>query len=206
MGEMVITENLIEEGQTMKTKRNFTIVLTVLLTIGVISTTAWAKKPACPAGLTGTWVGGAGNDIRWLAAHTSDSLDLTKGEMILNWTYIKPTFIGGSNSGLTLTPGHGVWQLNDDGDYDYTWYAYAIKDDGNIEITIRVSGVARLQDLYDPTVCDCDTAAIYYHFDIAGGEVLPTDLSIADFETFEQGWAGEVRVPLEVTPLPPLEE
>jgi hypothetical protein len=86
-----------KEGQKMKTKQNFIIALIALLVIAVISSTAWAKKPvpppACPAGLTGTWVGGAGNDIHWLAAHTSDSLDPTKGEMIMNWTYIKPILL-----------------------------------------------------------------------------------------------------------------
>lgn len=194
----------------MKTKRNFTIALAALLAIALISTTAWAKKPpgppgpACPAGLTGTWVGGASSDIRWLAAHTSDSLDPTKGQMIMNWTYIKPSFIGGITSGLTLTPGHGVWQLNNDGNYDYTWYAYAISnDEGDIAFTIRVSGVAMLKDFNDPTVINCDAAAIYYYFEWAEGEVLPGQFSTATFEFYTKGYnAGEVRVPLVVTPLP----
>jgi hypothetical protein len=204
----------------MKTKRNFTIALSVLLAIAFISTAAWAKKPeppapspACPAGLTGTWVGGAGNDIHWLAVHTSDSLDPTKGEMIMNWTYIKPTFIGGIYSGLTLTPGHGVWQLNDDGDYDYTWYAYAISTDetlsgaeaGTIVGTIRVSGVAKLQNIDDPTVPDCDTAIIDYNFEIAQGEVISLDVSTDVFQSMTSAIAGaaEVRVPLVVVnPLP----
>ena len=189
----------------MKTKKNFTIAITALLVIASISTAAWAKKPACPAGLTGTWVGGAGNDIHWLATQTSDSLDSTKGEMIMNWTYIKPSFPGGIYSGVTLTPGHGVWQLNDDGDYDYTWYAYAIDpNDGSVEFTIRVSGVAKLQDIYDPDVPNCDTAIIDYNFEIAEGEVLPWELGTAEFQsmTSAAAGAGEVRVPLVVTPLP----
>jgi hypothetical protein len=209
----VNTETLMKEGQKMKTKQNFTISLIALLAIALISTTAWAKKPpppACPAGLTGTWVGGAGGDIHWLAAHTSDSLDPTKGEMIMNWTYIKPNFIGGVNSGVTLTPGHGVWQLNDDGDYDYTWYAYAISTDesitliaaGDIVATIRVSGVAKLQDLENPTASNCDIAIIYYNFDMVEGEFFPWDSNTADFQTMTSGQAGEMRVPLVVTPLP----
>jgi hypothetical protein len=168
--------------------------------------TAWAGKKAaeCPAGLTGTWAGGAGNDIKWLATHTSDSLDPTKGEMIMNWTFIKPTFIGGSGTEFTLTPGHGVWQLNSEGNYNYTWYAYALlKTNGSIAFTVRVSGVAMLKDLNDQTVPNCDTALIYYQFDVANGEVLPTDLATAEFTSFTTGGAGEVRVPLTVTPLPP---
>jgi len=203
----VNTETLMKEGQKMKTKQNFTIALIALLVIAVISSTAWAKKPvpppACPAGLTGTWVGGAGNDIHWLAAHTSDSLDPTKGEMIMNWTYIKPGFIGGISSGFTLTPGHGVWQLNNDGNYDYTWYAYAIDPNtGNIAYTIRVSGVAMLRDIENPTVPNCDIAIIYYNFDMVEGEFFPWDSNTANFQTITSGEAGEMRVPLEVTPLP----
>ena len=192
----------------MKTKQNFIIAIIAVLAIVVISTTAWAKKPACPAGLTGTWAGGAGNDIHWLAVHTSDSLDHTKGEMIINWTHIKPSFPGGINSGVTLTPGHGVWQLNDDFNYDYTWYAYAINNDyssenyGSITGTIRVSGVAMLHEPSDQTVYNCDIAYIYYKFDVAEGEVSPMEFGEANFTTFEEGGAGEVRVPLYVTPLP----
>lgn len=198
----------------MKTKQTFNIVIIAALAIAIISTTAWAKKPdplnECPAGLAGTWFGGASTDLRWFAAQTSDSLDPTKGEMILNWTYIKPSFPGGINSGVTLTTGHGIWQLNDDGDYDYTWYAYAISTDetlsgvavGAIAYTIRVSGVAMLRDIYDPTVIDCDSATIYYQFDVAEGEVAPMNFSTSGFVNFEEGSAAEVRVPLEVTPLP----
>jgi hypothetical protein len=188
----------------MKKVRIFTLLSAVVVIFLSVSGTAWAKKSesVCSAGLAGTWVGGAGNDIRWFATQTSDSLDPKKGEMIMNWTYIKPTFIGGSASGVTLTPGHGVWQENLDGNYDYTWYAYAIADDGTIQITVRVSGVALLRDFDDPTVTNCDTALIYYEFDIAEGEVLPTDLATAEFQTMTSGGAGEVRVPLTVTPLP----
>jgi hypothetical protein len=186
----------------VKKVRIFTLLSAVVVTFLLVSGTAWAKKPKCPAGLAGTWAGGAGNDIRWLATHTSDSRDPTKGEMIMNWTYIKYNFIGAYGSGVTLTPGHGVWQENDDGNYDYTWYAYAIEDDGTIDYTIRVSGVALLKDPFDLTVTDCDTAVIYYEFDMAAGEVLPTDLATAEFSTMTSGGAGEVRVPLTVTPLP----
>jgi hypothetical protein len=189
----------------MKKVKNVAIFFAVLVMFSLVGGAAWAKRPAtpaCPAGLAGTWVGGAGNDIRWFATQTSDSLDPTKGEMIMNWTYIKPSFIGGSTSGFTLTPGHGVWQLNDDGNYGYTWYAYALsRTDGSIAGTVRVSGVAMLKDLNDPTVTNCDTVQIYYHFDIAEGEVFPTD-STASFVTVADGGAAEVRVPLTVTPLP----
>ena len=183
-------------------KVKITLLITVFVMFSLVCGAAWAKRQTCPAGLAGTWVGGAGNDIKWFSTQTSDSLTPTKGEMILNWTYIKPTFLGGSESGVTLTPGHGVWQLNDDGNYDYTWYTYALNPDGSIAVTVRVSGVAMLRDLDDPTVSDCDTVLIYYHFDLAEGEVLPTDLATTIFEEGPQGGAFEVRVPLTVTPLP----
>ena len=201
----------------MKKIKRLTIFFTVLVMFSLVCGAAWAKKPAipaCPAGLAGTWVGGAGSDIRWLATHTSDSLDPTKGEMIMNWTYIRTTFPGGSASGVTLTPGHGIWQLNAEGNYDYIWYAYVlfredIKDQegtilypaGSIAGTVRVSGVAMLTDIEDPTVTNCDTVRIYYHFDTAVEEVFPTDTE-ATFQQVAEGWAAEVRVPLTVTPLP----
>jgi hypothetical protein len=201
-----------------KKMKRLTIFFTVLVMFSLVCGAAWAKKPAmpaCPAGLAGTWVGGAGGDIRWLATHTSDSLDHTKGEMIMNWTYIKSNFPGGSNSGVTLTPGHGVWKLNVAGDYDYTWYAYVltredIKDQygnilypaGSIAGTVRVSGVALLQDFNEPPAPNCDSVRIYYHFDMAEGEVFPTEATATSFQPGPQGWAGEVRVPLTVTPLP----
>lgn len=194
----------------MKKVRLLASLFAVVVIFSLVCGGAWAaKKPAaCPAGLTGTWVGGAGNDIRWFATQTSDSLDPTKGEMIMNWTYIKQGFFGSITSGMTLTPGHGVWQLNSDGNYNYTWYAYAISttDDltkGTIVATIRVSGVAMLKDFEDQTVSNCDKAVIYYQFDIAEGEILPTDLeTTTSFTTFTSGEAREVRVPLNVTPLP----
>jgi len=203
----VIHGKFMRKEKKMRKMKSLTILFAVLVMFSLVCGAAWAgkkpQKPPCPAGLAGTWIGGAGNDIRWFATQTSDSLDPTKGEMIMNWTYIKPSFPGGSSSGLTLTPGHGVWQLNDEGNYNYTWYAYALDSEtGAIAGTIRVSGVAMLTDPYDPTVTDCDTAVIYYKFEIAEGEVLPTELATATFEFFAEGGAGEVRVPLTVTPLP----
>ena len=186
----------------MKKVRIFSLLSAVVVIFSLVSGSAWAKKAVCPAGLAGTWVGGASSDIRWFATQTSDSRDPKKGEMIMNWTHIKSNFPGGSSSGLTLTPGHGVWQENSDHNYDYTWYAYAIDPNGTNTITVRVSGVALLKDFDDPTVTNCDTALIYYHFDIAYGEVSPMDFATTDFQTIIVGGAGEVRVPLTVTPLP----
>lgn len=192
------------------------LLFTVLVMFSLVCGSAWAKKSTCPAGLTGTWVGGAGNDIQWLSTQTSDSLDPTKGEMILNWTYIKPTFIGGSASGLTLSPGHGVWQLNDDGNYDYTWYAYAIDNNpnntetyGKIVYTVRVSGVVMLVDFLNNNLDapNCDTAAIYYKFEMADGQYLPWDPDAPSFSTLTEDWgAGEMRVPLNVIQdVPPIQ-
>jgi hypothetical protein len=61
------------------------------------------------------------------------------GEMLMNWIWIDPNFIGEGNS---LTPGHGVWQLNNEGTYNFTWYAYVNDLDGALSFTVRVSGVA----------------------------------------------------------------
>ncbi|MEW6184684.1 MAG: hypothetical protein AB1585_02975 [Thermodesulfobacteriota bacterium] len=187
----------------MKKVKSLTILVVVLVMFSSVCGAAAAKKSTCPAGLAGTWVGGAGSDIGWFATQTSDSLDPTKGEMLMNWTYIKPNFIGGSASEFTLTPGHGVWQLNAEGNYGYTWYAYALsRIDGSIAGIVRVSGVAMLKDFNDPTVTNCDTVLIYYNFDMATGAVLPTDLATATFQEGPKGWAVEVRVPMTVTPLP----
>jgi hypothetical protein len=202
-----------KKEKKMKKVSSLTILFAVLVMFSSVCGAAEVKKSTCPAGLTGTWVGAAGSDIRWLATHTSDSLDPTKGEMIMNWTYISPNFPGSSKSGVTLTPGHGVWQLNAEGNYDYTWYAYALyREDvtendaiihsaGDIAGTFRVSGVAMMQDFNEPPAPNCDIAQIYYHFDRVIGEVFPTDTDVTFYEG-PKGWAAEVRVPLTVTPLP----
>jgi hypothetical protein len=196
-----------EEEQKMKIKRNFTIVLTALLVSALISSAAWAKPPVPPppppvcGGLTGTWHGQEPSDMRWMAIHTSDSLDATKGEMLMNWIWVNPKLIGLGN---TLTPGHGVWQLNSDGMYNYTWYAYVIDPTGSVTGTIRVSGVATFKDPSDPAaVTDCNTMFIYYEFEGAVGEVLVGDLGTATFSPGPQGVAYQTRVPMVVTPLPP---
>jgi len=167
--------------------------------------TAWAKQPAAPpppvcGGLTGTWHGQESGDMRWLAIHTSDSLDPTKGEMLMNWIWVNPNLIGLGN---TLTPGHGIWQLKSDGMYDYTWYAYVVGSDGILG-TIRVSGVAIFQNPFDPdATADCNTVTIYYEFDFAAGEVPVGGLGGTDtFSPFTSGVAYETRAPMVVTPLP----
>ena len=186
-----------------------TILLTAMLvTISLFFGTVWAKKepppppptPVC-SGLTGTWHGEEPNDMRWFAIHTSDSLDPTKGQMLMNWIYVNPNLIGLEN---TLTPGHGVWQLNSDGMYyDYTWYAYTIDPEGTIIATIRVNGVAIFQNPWDSdTPADCNTVAIYYEFFGAEGEVLVGDLGISQFYPGPSGVAFETRVPMVVTPFP----
>jgi hypothetical protein len=202
MGKMVITENLMQENKKMKTKRSLTIVLTVLLAIAVISTFSWAKKPVCRAGLAGTWVGSAGSDISWLAIHTSDSLDPTKGEMVMNWTHIDPDFLGGIKTDVTLTPAHGVWQLNDDRDYDYTWYAYILvnnpgsDDHRKVVGIVRANGVAMLHDPDDTSIYDCDQVAISYHLSFQPLDD-EWDFSSVDWEeNVINGWAYERRVPL----------
>jgi len=172
--------------------------------------TAWAKGRPAPLtcdGLVGTWHGEEYGDMQWLAIHTSDSLDSQKGEMLINWIYVKPSLIG---TGNTLTPGHGVWQLNSDGMYDYTWYTYVIDSSGTPIGTIRVSGVAFFQaDPYDPTsTVDCNNMGIYYEFAFAvdGSNnpiVVPVgELGTANYVNMTIGGAHESRVPLVVTPLP----
>ena len=129
-------------------------------------------------------------------------LDPTKGEMVMNWTKIYPNFPGGIESGVTLTPGHGVWQLNDDGDYDYTWYAYALDNDpgsddyGKVMGIIRATGVAMLHDPDDSTTYDCDQVYIHYHLSFADLYDQWDFSSVTWQENVINGWAYESRVPL----------
>jgi hypothetical protein len=135
-----------------------------------------------------------------MTIHTSDNLDPSKGQMLMNWIYVNPNLIG---SGNTMTPGHGVWQLNSDGMYDYTWYAYVITPDGSIIGTIRVSGIAMFQNPFDPDApVDCNTVIIYYEFAGAEGEIPVGNLGTATFTPVTNGVAIETRVPMVVTPLP----
>jgi hypothetical protein len=194
----------------MKKARNLSILLlAVIMITSLICGTALAKKPkptSC-SGLTGTWHGEEPGDMKWLAIHTSDSSDPTKGEMLMNWIWINPNLIGDGN---TLTPGHGVWQLNSDGMYDYTWYSYVIDSTGTPIMTIRVSGVAFFQqDPYNPTSpVDCNNMQIYYEFAVAVDEdynpivVRVGELGTANFLPSIFGVAHESRVPMVVTPLP----
>ena len=189
----------------MKKTRNLTILLSsVIMMISLICGTALAKRPTPPpecGGLTGTWHGQESGDMIWLAIHTSDSLDPAKGEMLMNWIWINPNLIDGDN---TLTPGHGVWQLNSDGTYNYTWYAYAIdKNTGSPVYTVRVSGVALFDNPYDPdSPIDCNTVYIYYEFAGVDSVVSVGDLNTANFVVEITGFAVEKRVPMVVTPLP----
>ena len=187
----------------MKKALRLTILLSSVMMITLICGTALAKKPVPPpvcGGLTGTWHGEESGDMIWLAIHTSDSLDPTKGEMLMNWIWIKPQLI---YPAVSLTPGHGVWRLDSDGTYNYTWYAYAIGTDGTPLYTVRVSGVALFGDPFDPdSPYDCDTAYIYYEFAVSESPVPVGELSTANFVVVTTGGAVETRVPMVVTPLP----
>ncbi|MBI4775830.1 MAG: hypothetical protein HY788_16935 [Deltaproteobacteria bacterium] len=184
----------------MKKTRNLTILLSaVIMMVSLICGTALAKRPTPPpvcGGLTGTWHGEESGDMIWLAIHTSDSLDPTKGEMLMNWIWISPNLIGPD---VSLTPGHGVWQLNSDGTSNYTWYAYAIGTDGSPLYTVRVSGVA-LFNPEDPD--DCNTVFIYYEFAYFNSVVPVGELNTAIPDGSITGGAVETRVPMVVTPLP----
>jgi hypothetical protein len=190
MREMVITKNLIEEGQKMKTKRNFTITLTVLLAIALISTSAWAKKPVGPepptpneCGLTGTWVGGAEGDLGWLGIHTST--DGIKGEMLMNW--VDNTLF--DDAEIEMAPGHGVWELidSDTGKYSYTWYSqvkFAVTENSKYPLPIRVYGTAQMDG--------CDNVVINYTFEIEFEGV---------WDTFDTGTAYETRLKVFTPPV-----
>jgi hypothetical protein len=179
---MVITEKLTKEGQKMKTKRNFTIALTVLLAIVLISTYALAKKPVGPepptpneCGLTGTWAGGAEGSLGWLGIHTST--DGIKGEMLMNWVH-NTLF---ANAEIEMAPGHGVWELidSDTGTYSFTWYSQ-VKFADNISLypfPIRVYGTAQMNG--------CDDVIIYYTFEI---------LYENAWQNFDTGTAYETRI------------
>jgi hypothetical protein len=191
----------------MKKKPNLTILLSAIMMISLICGTALAKQPAPPppapvcGGLTGTWHGTEPGDMIWLALHTSDSLDPAKGEMLMNWTWINPNLIGGADN--SLTPGHGAWQLNDDGMYDFTWYAYVIDSFGTPFATLRVSGVASFNPEFDLAIpVDCTKVWIYYEFAGVNSVVGVGELDSAAFYPGPIGLAYQSRVPMVVTPLP----
>jgi len=185
----------------MKQKSNLTILLSaIIMMFSLICGTAWAKppttrppEPVC-GGLTGTWHGEQAGDMVWLALHTSDSLDPAKGEMLMNW--IDTSFL----PGVSLTPGHGVWQFNSEFNYfDYTWYAFAFDSLGTQLGTIRVSGVA-LFDVVD-LVEDCNRVNIYYQMDFFDYVVPVGGWDAASPVGGESGYAVQLRVPM-VVPSP----
>jgi len=192
----------------MKQKSNLTILLSaIIMMFSLICGTALAKQapppppppePVC-GGLTGTWHGEQANDMVWLALHTSDSLDPFKGEMVMNW--IDTSFL----SGVSLTPGHGVWQFNSDGNYfNYTWYAfgsYLDETDTLQTLTLRVSGLAAFDQVGEDQV-DCNKVNIYYEIDYYAPAVPVGQLGLATPAHFEDGGAVQYRVPLVVTPVP----
>lgn len=189
----------------MKKKQNLTILLSAVIMISLVCGTAFAKRPTPPTpppptpvcgGLTGTWHGQEPGDMMWLAIHTSDSLDPTKGEMLMNWIWIAPALIGDGNS---LTSGHGVWQLKSEGMYNFTWYAYVIDLNGTLSSTVRVSGVASFNP-DDPD--DCDTVSISYQF-ATSSPVDVGGLKDADFiDSNITGFAYQTRVPMDPALLP----
>jgi len=194
----------------MKQKSNLTILLSaIIMMFSLICGTALAKQapppppePVC-GGLTGTWHGIEPGDMAWLAIHTSDSLDPAKGEMLMNWIWVNPSLIGGD--GNSLTPGHGVWQLNSAGMYDFTWYAFVIDPYGITVGAVRVSGVAFFNEELDPTMpIVCDIVHIDYNFALlipADPDTRYLDLDPANFITvIPNGAAGQKRVPMVVTP------
>ena len=115
----------------------------------------------------------------------------------MNW--IDTTFLGPN---VSLTPGHGVWQLNSEGNYDYTWYAFGTYlDETNTlnTMTLRVSGVAGF-DLVDSE--ECNKVNIYYQIDYYASAVPVGELGSVTFLGSETGVAVQWRVPLVVTPYP----
>lgn len=187
----------------MKQKSNLTVLLSaVIMMFALICGTALAKQPVPPppapacGGLTGTWHGEQPGDISWLALHTSDSLDPFKGEMLMNW--IDTSFLG---TGVSLTPGHGVWQFNSEYNYfDYTWYAFVIDSLGTQVGTIRVSGAA-LFDVVD-LVENCNRVNITYRMDYFEPAVPVGELGTAIPFGGEDGYAVQFRVPMFAPPSP----
>jgi hypothetical protein len=180
----------------MKTNRNVALLLTVaVMVISLIGTSAWAKKGGSKSetqcGLAGTWQGEEPNDMVWMAIHTSNNADGTKGEMLMNWVYINPSLLF---SAASLSPGHGAWQRKSNGKYDYTWYAYGLNSSGEPIYLVRVRGVATIDS------SDCDTANITYSYDIFEPAISIKDSYEATPNGSITGEASETRVPLVPVP------
>lgn len=172
----------------MNVKRNFTIMLTAMLVIAVISTAAWAKKPVPEptCSLAGSWAGDAEGDLGWYGIHTST--DGTKGEMLMNWVYNSLI----SDANYEMVPGTGVWELTDSdtATYNFTWYSQIKSAETDPEapfygavIPVRVSGTAQMNG--------CDEVIINYLFEI---EVKPSEFADPDWVTFDTGIAYEYRM------------
>jgi hypothetical protein len=178
----------------MKTKRSFTMVLTAVLAIAVMSTAAGAAPGPSSKGcsLVGTWSGWAdhtwpNSSMAWLAVQTADNA--TKGEILMNWVFVRSELLSfGEVVASHLTPGHGVWEQTANGQYKYTWYAYGIDADGNPVFSVRVSGVV--------TTTDCNNVSITYAYEVFAGQVAPQDMSSENAIYGTGGEAGETRVPL----------
>jgi hypothetical protein len=198
----------------MRTKFTFTIVLFAVLVFAAVGTAEWVCGDQKECGLIGTWTGWADHpwltanstggppNLAWTAIHTAGSKDANNGEMLLNWVSGSLVHCCGGDKQMTLTPGHGVWELigkgkgkgKDKGNdqYKYTWYAFYVDDaTGIVGISVRVSGIAAIQD--------CNTVSISYNFDIFDGVVAPQDMTPDKVLNTLIGIAGETRVPL-VTP------
>lgn len=190
----------------MKTKRNLTIVLTTVLSIAAIGTTAWAGTGTGPGpdskecGLIGTWSGWADYawptsstaptpSIAWLGIHTAGSQNAKNGEMLLNWVFVNGNLLTlyGHYPASHLTPGHGVWEQINNNQYSYTWYAYGLDASGSPLYSVKVSGLV--------TNMNCDNASITYKYEVFNGLVSPQNMSSSPYAT-KLGIAGETRVPL----------
>lgn len=195
----------------MKTRRNFSVVLTTILAFAAMGTLAWAGSPKpkpAPCTLVGTWSGSADSSdwaysqLAWTSVVTADSSG-TSGEIVLSWVPFSGDMIGSNGH---LTAGHGVWQLIG-GVYHYTWYTYMIDDNpadssfGTTIYSIRDFGTVDF-----PTAGDCNNATMSYTFQAYTGMVSPQDM--AENWSFETGTtkygdlAYETKVPLIVPTTP----
>lgn len=186
----------------MMTKRNFGILLTAALILAAIGTTAWADpkpKPVEPS-LIGTWNGAdmsAEPDLAWLAVHTPGSNGTDSGDMVMDWVYVNPDVIGGTEIATRLSPGHGVWKKTGVGQYAFTWYAYGLNTNTSGVVqpmtAVRVRGVA--------TNIDNDHVSISYYFEFFGTAVPPHQMDTAGVTPMytTTGSAEQWRAPL-VTP------
>jgi hypothetical protein len=101
----------------------------------------------------GTWHGVGDSGTTWTAIDTPGS-SATAGQLSLEWVSLDPTLGGFFPTVARVTNASGVWQMENERTYRYTWIAYGFAADGSTVYVARASGIV--------SMADCDHANLTY--------------------------------------------